>query len=477
VTKPWATLRGRLALLSAAAVALAVTAACVSAYFLVRNNLLDAIDASLRSSPFGRSTATAPAQPPHSSTTTPRGLQFDVQALGPTGTVISTIGPARIAVTPADVARARSPGRDVLYDTTDNDGTHVRVLVRHRSSGGAVMIARPLTESDQTLDQLLWVLLAVTGVGVLGAAGLGLVVARAGIRPVDRLTEAAERIARTGQADPPLSVRGTDELARLGSAFNEMVMALAASRDRQRHLVLDAGHELRTPVTVLQTNIELLRRAEAHPERMPADERRELLADLDAQAHELATLVGDIIELSRGSGHERGSQVVLAVRDPLQRAVERARLRAAPTVTFDVQLDDTTIVGDPPVLERAFVNLLDNALKFGPPSQVVTVRLDRAVCSVSDEGGGISTGDLPHVLDRFYRAASSRQLPGSGLGLAIVAAAAAEHEASVGITGGVTHGTTVTLDFTARAVDPTGHPLLATPSRDAVPTASRRRGL
>jgi two-component system sensor histidine kinase MprB len=469
VQKPWATLRGRLALLSTAAVALAVTAACVSAFFLVRNNLVNAIDSSLRSSPFGRSTTSAPVQPPHGSTATPRGLQFDVQALTATGTVSSTIGPARIAVTPADIARARSAGRDLLYDTTDSEGTHVRVLVRHRSSGGAVMIARPLTETDQTLSQLLWVLLAVTGVGVLGAAGLGLVVARAGIRPVDRLTDAAERIARTGHADPPLPIHGSGELARLGRAFNEMVAALAASRDRQRHLILDAGHELRTPVTVLQTNIELLRRAEAHPERMPADERCELLADLDAQAHELAALIGDIIELSRGSDHDRGSPVVLALRDPLLRAVERARLRAAPTVTFDVQLDDSPILGDLPVLERAFVNLLDNAVKFGPASQVIKVRLDRGVCSVTDEGPGISTGDLPHVLDRFYRAASSRQLPGSGLGLAIVAAAADQHDASVRITGGVTHGTTVTLDFTARAVEPSSPPLVAATSRDPSP--------
>jgi two-component system sensor histidine kinase MprB len=462
--KPWATLRGRLALLSAAAVALAVTAACVSAFFLVRNNLVNAIDSSLRSSPFGRSTVSAPIQPPHTSTATPRGLQFDVQALDAAGTVSSSIGPTRIAVTSADIARARTAGPDLLYSTTDSDGTHVRVLVRHRTSGGAVMIARPLTETDQTLDQLLLVLLAVTGAGVLGAAVLGLFVARAGIRPVDRLTDAAERIARTGRADPPLPVHGSDELARLGRAFNEMVAALAASRDRQRHLILDAGHELRTPVTVLQANIELLRRAEAHPERMPASERAELLADLDAQAHELASLVGDIIELSRGSDQERTSRTMVALREPLLRAVERARLRAAPTVNFDVQVDDSTILGDPPVLERAFVNLLDNAVKFGPLAQTIQVTLDRGVCSVTDEGPGIAGGDLPHVLDRFYRAASSRQLPGSGLGLAIVAAAAEQHDAAVSITRGVSHGTTVTIDFTARAAGP-----------DQV-AASRRRG-
>jgi two-component system sensor histidine kinase MprB len=307
------------------------------------------------------------------------------------------------------------------------------------------MVGRPLTETDHTLSRLRLLFLLLVGAGVLGSGGLGLLVARAGIAPVDRLTAAAERIARTEIPDPPIPVEGGDELARLGRAINKMVTALAGSRDRQRNLILDAGHELRTPVTVLQANLELLHRAEQYPDRLPTAQRQALLADLEAQARELSELVGEVIELARGD--ENVERLPVDLREPLSRAVERVRLRAAPTVTFDIQTEETTVTGDTGVLERAFVNLLDNAIKFGPARQTVRVRLRRRVLQVEDEGPGVADRDLPHVFDRFYRATDSRQLPGSGLGLAIVARAAELHAATVRIEPSAHRGALVIIDF------------------------------
>jgi two-component system sensor histidine kinase MprB len=285
-------------------------------------------------------------------------------------------------------------------------------------------------------------------VGAFVAAGLGWLVARAGIAPLDRLTAAAERIARTERAEAPLPVAGSDELARLGRAFNAMVTALAASRERQRHLILDASHELRTPVTVLQTNVELLRRAAQHPDRLPQRDRELLLADLDAQAHELGDLVSDVIELAREDGLAVDRSPV-DLRDPLRRAVQRVKLRAAPTVTFETSLEPTVIEGDPALLERAFINLLDNAVKFGPPQQTVRVQLHDDTVTVDDEGPGIAARDLPRVFERFYRADDARHLPGSGLGLAIVAHAAELHGASVTAQPAPGRGTRVAMRFAA----------------------------
>lgn len=440
---PGRTLRGRLALLTALAVTLAVGAACVSAYLLARSNLLHAVDASLQSAapPIGALPPSG-APPP---TVTPPGLQFEAQQLAPDGSVVTSFGAARLPVTEADRQIARGGG-ERLVDTTDSAGTHVRMLVRALPTGGAIMVARPLTETNRTLSQLGLLLVVVAAGGVLGAAGLGFLVARAGIRPVDRLTAAAERIARTQRPDPPLPVQGGDELARLGRAFNAMVTALAASRDRQRQLVLDAGHELRTPVTVLRTNAELLRRAEQQPGNLPSDQRRHLLADMQTQAEELGALVGELIELARED--EEGIQhVPVDLREPLLRAVDRVRLRAPATTSFDVDAAPSTVTGDAGVLERAFVNVLDNAVKFGPPEQTVRVRLrDRRVC-IADEGPGIAADDVPHVFDRFYRAPASRQLPGSGLGLAIVAQAAELHGATVRAESRPAGGTNLLMDF------------------------------
>ena len=100
--------------------------------------------------------------------------------------------------------------------------------------------------------------------GVIAAALAGWGVARNGLRPVRTLTAAAEEIARTERLDP-IPVEGNDEIARLATAFNAMLSSLAASRDRQRQLVADAGHELRTPLTSLRTNLDLLAQAAARP--------------------------------------------------------------------------------------------------------------------------------------------------------------------------------------------------------------------
>ena len=142
-------------------------------------------------------------------------------------------------------------------------------------------------------------LLIVGGIGVAIAAIAGGMVARAGLRPVARLTEAAERVARTDDLRP-IPVYGSDELARLTEAFNMMLRALAESRERQTRLVTDAGHELRTPLTSLRTNVELLM-ASMKPgaPRLPEEEMTGLRTDVLAQIEELSTLVGDLVDLTR----------------------------------------------------------------------------------------------------------------------------------------------------------------------------------
>ncbi|MDP9164560.1 MAG: HAMP domain-containing histidine kinase [Actinomycetota bacterium] len=440
---PVRSLRGRLALLAAGAVALAVALVCVASYLVVRGNLRQAIDASLQGPP-----SLPTALPSFASRdldgVTPRTLQLDVQQIEASGRVLASPGAAELPVTALDRRIARSGGT-VFTDRRDSSGAHVRVVTRGSTGGDALMLGRPLTETDRALSRLRWLLFLVGGLGVLVSGGLGLLVARAGMAPVDRLTAAAERIARTERPDPPIPVEGTDEIARLGKAFNAMVSALARSRDRQRHLVLDASHELRTPVTVMQTNIELLRRAEDHPGRLRADQRLQLLADLDAQAHELAELVGQLLVMAREDGNAL-EQEPIDLADVVGRAVERVRLRA-PAVTFTVDTIPTPLSGDPLILERAVVNVLDNAVKFGPLCQNVHVTLRNRTLQVQDQGPGVAAEDRAHVFDRFYRATSSRQLPGSGLGLAIVAQAMALHGGTASISGTTQGGTVLRLTF------------------------------
>jgi two-component system sensor histidine kinase MprB len=278
------------------------------------------------------------------------------------------------------------------------------------------------------------VLFLVGGAGIVVAAGAGTAVARAGLRPVDRLTSAAERVAATGDLRP-IPVSGDDELARLTQSFNTMLGTVADSQERQRQLVADAGHELRTPLTSLRTNLELLLSASRPGSRtLPEEDRADIEADIRGQIDELTQLIGDLVELARQDEPREHTERVELV-EVVERALDRARRRAG-EIEFDVTLEPWVLTGDNSGLERAVLNLLDNAVKFSPPGSRVRVSLralgdGTAVVEVADAGPGIAEEDLPKVFDRFYRSSEARTLPGSGLGLAIVKHAAERHGGNV----------------------------------------------
>ena len=259
---------------------------------------------------------------------------------------------------------------------------------------------------------------------MIAASLAGWGVARNGLRPVRRLTDAAEDIARTEKLDP-IEVEGNDEIARLARAFNAMLAALSASRDRQRQLVADAGHELRTPLTSLRTNLDLLTQADRQGGLSEAS-RAELLDDVRFQIEELTTLIGDLTELARDEPDAvRARASSTSRRSPSAPSSGSAAGPAACTSTCTPSPGGCH--GDSAALERAVTNLLDNAAKWSPPLGTVTVRLTDGTLQVSDQGHGIAESDLPHVFDRFYRSPESRTMPGSGLGLSIVRQVAERH--------------------------------------------------
>ena len=307
---------------------------------------------------------------------------------------------------------------------------HQRVLAVRLNNGSTLMISKSLAPTDAVLRRLGTVLLIVGGIGVTIAAVAGGMVARAGLRPVRRLTDAAERVARTDDLRP-IPVSGSDELARLTESFNMMLRALAESRERQARLVTDAGHELRTPLTSLRTNVELLMASMAPgAPRLPEEEMAGLRADVIAQIEELSTLVGDLVDLTRD---EAGGVVHEPVDMPevVDRSLERVRRRRN-DIDFDVHVTPWQVYGDAPSLSRAVLNLLDNAAKWSPTGGRVSVRLTQtdpahAELVVADNGPGIPPQERRLVFERFYRSASARALPGSGLGLAIVKQVVLKH--------------------------------------------------
>ena len=430
--------RTRLALVAAAAVGIAVVVASVVVYIVVHNELLGEVDRSLNA----RYEEIAKGPPPQiregylDIPGAPPGQLSDlVQAIPVTGRPFVQRG-VTVALPPTSRARQMAIRRQgsVYFGNRQVDDAEYRVLtfpaLGFDGSGYAVQIFRPLSEVNRTLHRITIFLVLIAAGGMAVAAALGLIVSRAALAPVRRLTATTEAVTETRDLSQRIESTGTsnDELGRLATSFNTMLGALEESNRAQRQLVADASHELRTPLTSLRTNIEVLARAD----RLAPEERERLLDDVVEQIGEMTALIGELIELARESRPDVVVEPAGDVRLDLLTAdaVERTR-RNRPNVAFETDLHESFVHGAPSTIERAVANLLDNAAKWSPPGGPVEVAVRDGEVVVRDHGPGIAAQDLPYVFDRFYRSRDARGMPGSGLGLAIVKQVAESHGGSV----------------------------------------------
>lgn len=433
--------RVRLSSAIAVAVGLTVAVASLAAYFTVRHQLLGSVDSALISD-----LSSAPLLSPRDGTINVDrlgsflrlngGFVQDITAGGQViNNSVADLNPTVSVLQPtaAQASMASLPERAHRFDTVLYNGQPFRIITEGGGlfAGGtpvAVQIARPLNEINHALSTLGIILWLVAAGGIAAAVAIGFLLGRAMLRPVERLTAAAEHVAATQDLSSRIEEGGEDELASLARSFNSMLTALATSRQQQAQLISDAGHELRTPLTSLRTNIEVLLRVRD----LPAADRADLVHDVEAQMEELTNLIGDLVDLARQE--ERQPEPIEVRLDSIvERAVDRAR-RRAPGLHFDVHLTPGSVRANPALLERAVLNVLDNAAKWSPPRGTVEVWLQRGgrwALDVHDHGPGIAAADLPYVFDRFYRAETARSMPGSGLGLAIVAQVVADHGGTV----------------------------------------------
>jgi two-component system sensor histidine kinase MprB len=437
--------RRRVALLAGTAVAVAIVLASGLAYVMVRAQLREQVDRSLveRAGQFdeilGRAFGGGPpgfgpgGRPP------PRrgGLDSFEQLLDSGGRPFSRISDDALPIGARDVAVAAGEREATIVDAT-RAGRRIRLLTAPVAGGGAIQVGRSLAEVDDVLRRLRLVFALVGAGGIAAAAVLGRFVAGRATGPLRRLTETAEHVAATQDLQRRIeTTTDTDEIGRLATSFNGMLDALQrsmgaldASVRAQRQLIADASHELRTPVTSLRTNIEIL---QANPD-LPVQRRTALLNTTSAQAEELTALMNDLIDLARGD-HRGEAHEPLRLDELVEEAVDRAS-RHAPDQRFDVHLEETTVVGAAGRLTKAVNNLLDNAVKFNAAGRPIDVRLTGGRLTVRDRGPGFGDDELEHVFDRFFRGAHTRARSGSGLGLAIVRQVAETHGGAVHAAGG-----------------------------------------
>ncbi|MET9615898.1 HAMP domain-containing sensor histidine kinase [Kitasatospora indigofera] len=432
-------LRTRLAALTALAVAVAIALSALACWFLVKQRLYDLVKTNLEAAqPLPRDIQADCAATPQAALAEAVASQVNPGLPGPQGrpdyqfvlnggtnVCVPVWADKAIVLHSNDVdAQDLKAGQSRFRAGEYTDGTPAMVKLTRLNDPrqpGVVMTAATTQPVEDSLNQLALVLGIVAALGVVGAGLTGRLIARSALKPVDDLTDVVEHIARTEEVGTTIPVTGNDEIARLSTSFNSMSTALANSRDRQTRLIADAGHELRTPLTSLRTNVDLLIRSNDTGRPLPEATRTKLLGNMKAQMQELTLLIGDLLQLSRPDSPKPGQNVaVVALHEIAGRAVDRARLRG-PGLVFELDIAPWYVHGDGAALERAVINLLDNAVKYSPPGGAVEVRLHEGLLTVRDHGPGIPQDELQYVFDRFWRSPSSRQLPGSGLGLSIVA--------------------------------------------------------
>ncbi len=409
--------RARITIVLAVIVALATVAVSLAALTTTRRQLYAELDRSLAQLARAGDASGDQADDGRGPRVPPR-LRIDDPVLAQVhqsdGSVRVVVGTDQAPVPARVLDRARTLGPTRF--STELDDVPYRGLARPLGSDAVLVVAADASEQARVLRGLL-ARLTLIGLLVAGGAALaGWFAAGRLVAPLTRLTAAAEQVSATGDLDVDVRTDEPDEAGRLSRALDEMLAALAASQAAQQQLVDDAGHELRTPITSILSNAEVLKR---HPDLDP-ETRATIADDVITESQELTRLVNSLVDLAGVTGAaEEPSDVDLA--ELAQAAARRlpADQRDRVVVTGAAQATLRAVQ-----VQRALVNLLTNAAKFDPsggPIEVAVARANGSVqISVRDHGPGFAPGDLPHVFARFYRSDAARGTPGSGLGLAIV---------------------------------------------------------
>ena len=335
----------------------------------------------------------------------------------------------------------------------DGRGDRWRVFVDGVGRGGPTLAAfQPLAGIDESVRRFgqLMVVMAVIGSALTFFAGW--LVAGQALRPVAVLTNAARTISRSrefGRRVPVVHPR--DELGRLATTFNEMLVSLETAYAAQQRFAADASHELRAPLTVLQANLELLGRKPP----LAVEERDSALSEATAEAERLARLVRDLLALARADAGQQIRREVVELDRVLMDVLGQARHLARGQRLEVGELEPVRIMGDADRLKQLLLVLVDNAIKYTKPPGQVVLALKRvasgARITVRDTGVGIPAEALPHVFERFYRAdpARSRDPGGTGLGLPIAGWIAVQHGGTIDLESTLGKGTTAVVTLPA----------------------------
>ena len=344
-------------------------------------------------------------------------------------------------------------GEGVSFQTTNLVALQYRVARQQIALDGNVYLvdaAVPTEPFDQALDSFRLMEKRFLPLLVVLASLLGYWLSGRALAPVNRIIESAERVGVRNLSRRLEVPRAKDELRRLTEQLNAMLDRIEVSVQRITQFTADASHDLRTPLALIRTNAELaLRRSRTD------SEYRETLARILSTSEETTELIEQLLMLARADANGTQLKLEPTTLSPVLLAVAQnaSLLSAGKGLTFSQSVVSSTdsLFANQPALERLFMTVLDNAIKYTPPGGHVSLSLhlenSQAIIEVADTGIGIAEKDLPHVFERFYRAdqARSRETHGSGLGLSIAKWIAETHNGSIDLLSQPGQGTRVTI--------------------------------
>ncbi len=342
----------------------------------------------------------------------------------------------------------------VSETSTPRDSIRIERLFDTPTGSFAVEMSTPASEIAHTMDLLRMLLLGLTPAVIVIACIGGMWLSRRALRPVEEMTRAAHAISIENLTERLPATATGDELARLTDVLNSMLGRIETAVRTLSQFAADASHELRTPLAVIQTTSELALRRDRSPESY-----RESLKAVVSESERMTRLIEDLLILARtGTTALEMPAVALDAGALLAGVCDEMRTlttQRAVRIDCNVAREQFVILGNQAALHRLFLALMDNAVKFSPDAAVVRVEAemgnDGLAISVQDHGRGISGVDLPHIFERFYRAAHGGEA-GYGLGLSLADMIARAHGAAIDVQSSPGQGSTFRVTFPAHKV-------------------------
>src|SRR3989344_8289624 len=325
----------------------------------------------------------------------------------------------------------------------------VTPVIKENTLIGVILMAHPIETVQKSLQSLLITLGIIYVVLVIPTIIGGFLLARGALNPLREITDKLKRVSSENLTERVKKPGTGDEIEELAETFNTMISRISEAFERERMFIGDLAHELKTPLSTLRSGVEI-----TLSKQRKGTEYKAALTDSLVDINNISSTLKNILDLAwTRSDNARGKAEKIdlsKVANEIKEILEKLSLAKNIQITTNIE-KGIGVLGSEDKLMRAFLNVIDNAVKFTPNNGMITLSLKKqgsiAIFTVKDNGIGISKADLPNIFNRFYRGSGTEQTLGSGFGLSIAQALINAHQGKIVVKSKPESGTNVTIEL------------------------------